>query len=153
MLYWTNIRHPNVTIERSKIDGTQYEVIVMDDIYQPYGIEIDQKNQKIYWCDVIETGSMYRIERSNLDGSNRENVISGEDQYPYALSFVGDYIYWTDGRHSNLLSVPKNSVENMKPEVIQKYGDGLDGIISNELYSDIDPEKCKSLAPLIKQVI
>ena len=71
-LYWTNIAIPTAndgSIERSDLDGSSVTHIVPPgDTFTPKQLQLDEKNQKLYWCDRQGTFVM----RANLDGSKIE---------------------------------------------------------------------------------
>lgn len=89
-IYWSGIEY----IRRVSYDGSEPENIITDDIFQPEGIFIDQKNDLIYWADLV--GNV--IKRANLDGSNAEDVYSVELENPadVVLNNEGTKLYVLD---------------------------------------------------------
>ncbi|MEO9485673.1 MAG: DUF5050 domain-containing protein [Ekhidna sp.] len=67
--------------------------LLQGSISNPRHIEVDKKNQKVYWADP----SLKKISRSNLDGSVLEDVItfSGNTQFEgLAIDTLNNKIYW-----------------------------------------------------------
>lgn len=152
-VYWTNGNLLKPSIERSRTDGTDREVIIDTKLFQPLGIAVDQQAKKIYWTDDLE-GIYYSIERSDLDGENRQTVIYGTHHQPDAISLAGDKVYWVDPVERDLWSLPKNSNSAMEPEIVQNFETKRPiGVISNTLYLDINPDECPLLAPYRERVI
>jgi len=92
MLYWTNWNMDRPTIERSRLDGTQRDIIVSKDLLMPHGLGLDIPEQKIYWANNLRFSS-FQIERSSVDGSNRELVYHGKShegkgQFIYGLTVL-----------------------------------------------------------------
>ncbi|XP_028157866.1 protein cueball isoform X1 [Ostrinia furnacalis] len=94
-IYWTNTNITNPTIERSRFDGSEREVIVNTDIYMPVSIAIDQGTKRLYWADDKE-GIHFSIESSNLEGKDRQTLLRGVQHQPNALTVSKDSIYWVD---------------------------------------------------------
>jgi DNA-binding beta-propeller fold protein YncE len=105
-LYWTNMGNPianDGSICRCDLDGGNITVIVSEgSTFTPKQLQIDAKNQKLYWCD----REGMRVMRSNLDGSNVETLLrTGEtdadrkDQTRWCVGIAVDAeqgkIYWT----------------------------------------------------------
>ena len=67
-------------IRRYNLDGTPAGGVTMvtDTTYQPYYLDLDLVNGKIYWGDFdgvsTNTGNVFRM---NLDGSARETIVTG----------------------------------------------------------------------------
>jgi sugar lactone lactonase YvrE len=106
-IYWTNMGStPSAndgSIERADLDGKNRRVIVPPGgTFTPKQIQIDKKNDKLYWCD----REGMRVMRSNLDGSRIETLVqTGEgdadrrDQTRWCVGITIDperkQIYWT----------------------------------------------------------
>ncbi|MCA9257532.1 MAG: hypothetical protein KDA33_17915, partial [Phycisphaerales bacterium] len=50
-IYWTDSIQR--TIQRINLNGSDVQVLVSDDLYGPYGIDIDKENGHVYWADAI----------------------------------------------------------------------------------------------------
>src|SRR5712671_1773892 len=106
-IYWTNMGSSPAandgSIERADLDGKNRRVIVPPGgTFTPKQIQIDKKNDKLYWCD----REGMRVMRSNLDGSRIETLVqTGEgdadrcDQTRWCVGITIDpehkQIYWT----------------------------------------------------------
>lgn len=153
VLYWTNVYASNVTIEKSNFDGSDRKVIIKDNLQQPYGIEVDLRQKKIYWCDTMDMGFVYQVERANLDGSGREVVIRGAHGNPSAITISQDMLYWTDLDQKSLVGLSKNTVGGgIEPNVIQKYQKEVNDLVSNTLFLNIDTTECPAFGPLVEKV-
>lgn len=85
MLYWTNRYMDRPTIERSHLDGSQREVVVENNLLLPHALDLDIKEQKIYWANNQRQG-YFDIERSYVNGSHREIVYRGIGQFIVSLT-------------------------------------------------------------------
>jgi hypothetical protein len=106
-VYWTNMgahwEQKDGYIERINYDGSGRQLIVQKgETTTPKQMQLDLKNQLIYWCD----REGMRVMRANLDGTGITTlVISGEgpeDQLDERRHCVGiaidpeaGYLYWT----------------------------------------------------------
>nr|CAD7589615.1 unnamed protein product [Timema genevievae] len=120
-LFWTNHNHRNATIERSRLDGSNHEVLVREDVFQPVGIVVDQQTDKLIWCDNSE-GIYYKIKRSNLDGSYIETILEDKHQSPVSITVGPKFIYWSDWTENAVWSIPKNDKDGSTvPKKLQLY--------------------------------
>ncbi|XP_043220923.1 low-density lipoprotein receptor-related protein 5-like [Amphibalanus amphitrite] len=91
-LYWTD--EETQRIQRSRLDGTDQETVVVSELHNPDGVAVDWIARNIHWTD---TGSN-RIEVSRLDGTARKVLISEDLDEPRAIAVdpVAGYMYWSD---------------------------------------------------------
>ncbi len=73
------------TIERSHLDGRMREIIVQANLTLPHALDLDVKEQKLYWADNLRSG-YFQIERSFVNGSGRELVYRGIGQFIVGLT-------------------------------------------------------------------
>jgi sugar lactone lactonase YvrE len=116
-LYWTNSYHRRPTIERSLFDGTEREVIVNEDLFQPMGIAVDELEDKLYWSDE-KSGIYYDIKRADLDGSNVETIIHSTHHVPAYLTLDMHNVYWSDTVQNAVWKIPKKPTEGARPTKI-----------------------------------
>src|SRR5712671_8120535 len=106
-IYWSNMGTSPGTndgsIERADLDGGNRRMFVPPGAtFTPKQIQIDKKNDKLYWCD----REGMRVMRCNLDGSRIETLVEtgrGEvdrrDQTRWCVGIAIDpkrgQIYWT----------------------------------------------------------
>jgi sugar lactone lactonase YvrE len=106
-IYWTNMGFSPSTndgsIERADLDGKNRKVIVPQGrTFTPKQIQLDKKNNKLYWCD----REGMRVMRCNLDGSQIETLVETgrgdadrHDQTRWCVGITLDserkQIYWT----------------------------------------------------------
>lgn len=93
LMFWTDWGEVP-KIERAGMNGDPKtrKVIVKEDIYWPNGLTVDYANNLIYWMDA----KLQFIDTINFNGLNRKRIVKNSLQYPYALTFFNDKLYWTD---------------------------------------------------------
>lgn len=93
LLFWTDWGE-TPKIERAGMDGdpATRKIIVKDNIFWPNGITVDYNNNLIYWVDA----NLHFIDVMDLNGDKRKRIVKGGLEYPYALTFFNDKLYWTD---------------------------------------------------------
>nr|XP_006815763.1 PREDICTED: low-density lipoprotein receptor-related protein 5-like [Saccoglossus kowalevskii] len=91
-LYWTDISLR--AIAKTRLDGSQSEIIIDQDIMYPDGIAIDTENEMLYWAD----SEVDRIESASYDGSNRRPLVVYDMDEPRALILhqTQQVLYWSD---------------------------------------------------------
>jgi sugar lactone lactonase YvrE len=109
--------HRRPTIERSHLDGSEREIIVSEDLFQPVGIAVDELEDKLYWSDE-KSGIYYDIKRADLDGSNIETITLGTHHVPVYLTLDMHNIYWSDSLHNAVWKIPKKPAEGVLPTKI-----------------------------------
>lgn len=78
------------------LDGTDLKIIV-DGLYDPYGLALDADNGKIYWAQDWTEDEMGHIGRANLDGTDQEFVVTTEGWFfAVAVDTKNDKIYYND---------------------------------------------------------
>ncbi|XP_012280055.1 low-density lipoprotein receptor-related protein 6 [Orussus abietinus] len=113
VLFWTDIYQPRAIalvpmrsilfwtdwgevpkIERAGMNGDPgtREVIVSDDIFWPNGLTVDYDSELVYWAD----GRLKFIAVMDYHGKNRRTVVSQGLDYPFAITFFEQKLYWTD---------------------------------------------------------
>lgn len=135
-VYWSNTNMNSPSIERSRFDGSEREVIVGDSLTKPVSIAIDQRTKKLYWADDT-AGANYVIESSDLDGKNRKILMEGADHMPIAIAVSKDYVYWLDRDYNSLWRVHKTPSPYAKPEKYVTFNNtGAFGIATNYSIED-----------------
>ena len=102
-LYWTD--EETEKIQRSNLDGTDVEDIIISGLKDPVSIALDESAGKMYWVD-RNTDKIYR---ASLDGTKVKELVntrglseppssSYKSAAPYgiALDVAGSKMYWTD---------------------------------------------------------
>lgn len=72
--------------------GSLKQAIIDRDLSQPSGLALDYDERMLYWTDAVRE----KIERINLDGVPKREVLISATIYPFAITILGDYMYWTD---------------------------------------------------------
>ncbi|XP_028168544.1 protein cueball-like [Ostrinia furnacalis] len=129
-VYWTSILHPMASIERSKFDGSEREVIVHTDLYMPVGLAIDQRTKRLYWADEKE-GERFSIESSNLEGEDRQILLNGAHQRLNTLTVSKDWIYWVDWGYYNTVWKLAKDKENVEPMEVVTLSKNTFGVVAN----------------------
>lgn len=120
-LYWTNCNHLNATIERSRLNGSDHQIVVHENLFQPLGIAVDVERNLIYWSDERE-GLYYSIESSNPDGGSRRTLIHGTHHQPFSIAVDDQDIYWSDWINNAVWTMPKDSFQGgVEPFLVAKY--------------------------------
>lgn len=79
-VYWTDDELR--LIQRAKLDGSDQQVVVSVEVFNPDGIAIDWVSRNLYWTD---TGTD-RIEMCRLNGTSRRVVVSDGLSEPRAIA-------------------------------------------------------------------
>lgn len=120
-MYWTNCNHLNATIERSLLNGSERQILIHKELFQPLAIAVDVEQNRLYWGDERE-GIYYSIGSSDLDGNSRETLIHGTHHQPYAMVVDDQKLYWSDWINYAVWSMPKNSFQGgVEPTMVAKY--------------------------------
>ncbi len=88
-MYWTDVATDR--IERATMDGNFRTVLHSTGLNVVFGITLDFDNQILYWVDYTNN----RIEKSFVNGSGRA-VVSNGLRDPWAVTYYGGILYWTD---------------------------------------------------------
>lgn len=90
-IYWSE-NGATPRISRANLNGGNVEIIA-DSLKNPYGIAIDNINNKIYWVDAGNG----KIQRVNINGGQIEDIITGLN-FPYGIAVYPETgkIFWTD---------------------------------------------------------
>ncbi|XP_011066151.1 PREDICTED: low-density lipoprotein receptor-related protein 6 isoform X2 [Acromyrmex echinatior] len=108
-LFWTDWGDVP-KIERASMDGdpNTREIIVSDDIFWPNGLTIDYENRLVYWAD----GRLHFIAVMDYHGGNKRKLITRNLDYPFAITFFDNRLYWTDWKtwciHSYDINQPQS---------------------------------------------
>ena len=90
-IYWAN--QVDGTIKRANFDGTSQEP-VLSGLAEPWDIELDLVNRKIYWTEIGGSG---KINRANMnDGSGITPLITGVQSNGVAVDPTHNKLYYTD---------------------------------------------------------
>lgn len=126
VLFWTNVSQPRAIaldpmksiffwtdwgddpkIERASMDGdsSTRQIIVSTEIFWPNGLTLDYEKELIYWTD----GRLRFIAVMDYEGKNRREIISKGLDYPYAITFFDQKLYWTDWKAWGIYSLDVRS--------------------------------------------
>ena len=99
-------------IRRVNLDGTSPVTLVTDTVNQPYYLDLDLVNGKIYWGDFdgvsAGTGNVFRM---NLDGSSRETVVTGNlETRAVCVDTAGGRLYWVNRNAGKIMRCPLSAL-------------------------------------------
>jgi PKD repeat protein len=137
-IYFTD----NTTTEEGKvwsvnIDGTGLTEIASG-MYEPYGIAVDEINNKVYWVDEADGDDIGHIYRANLDGSNLEMILEmeGVQFRAIALDPENNKMYFQEVYYENVhVANLDGTNESVLIEGIWGYGIYVD-TVNDKLYYD-----------------
>ncbi|XP_042878926.1 low-density lipoprotein receptor-related protein 6-like [Penaeus japonicus] len=91
-VYWTD--DEALCIQRAKLDGSEQQIVVSAEVFNPDGIAVDWVARNLYWTD---TGPD-RIEVARLNGTARKILIADRFDEPRAIAVDpdGGLMFWTD---------------------------------------------------------
>ncbi|XP_037704852.1 low-density lipoprotein receptor-related protein 2 isoform X2 [Choloepus didactylus] len=102
-IFYTDLLRPS-KIVRAWSDGSHSLPIVNTTLGLPTGLAIDWGASRLYWVDAL----FAKIEHSNFDGLDRKSLGPIEEvTYPYGITIVQDYAYFTDWRLKAIVRVRK----------------------------------------------
>ncbi|XP_074041420.1 LDL receptor related protein 4 isoform X2 [Leptinotarsa decemlineata] len=91
-IYWTDTARD--IIQKAAPDGTNMEVIIMNEMEAPDGIAIDSTGRKMYWTD----GERNSVEVAELNGKNRKVLFHRDLDNPRAITlhYHHGLMFWSD---------------------------------------------------------
>ena len=110
-MYWCN-RGVDHKIEVANMDGDDRRVLVRRGLYYPNGLTLDDKNNRLYWVDSsFDTLEYYDLQRHTITTLlDRVYILS----YPFGLTSLDDYLYWTDQHRDAVYQADKSTASNSK---------------------------------------
>ena len=117
-------------LRRINVDGTAPLNLATDPVHQPYYLDLDLVNGKIYWGDfdgtAANTGNIFRM---NLDGSGLETIVTGNlETRGVSVDIHGGMLYWVNRNAAKIMrcalsALPVNANDTTK---VQALYSGLD---------------------------
>jgi DNA-binding beta-propeller fold protein YncE len=117
-------------IRRTNLDGLNPVTLVTDSTFQPYYLDLDFVNGKIYWGDFdgvsTNTGNVFRM---NLDGTGRETVVTGNlETRGVCVDTEGGMLYWVNRNFAGIMrcklsDLPVSATDSSKAKMLYS---GLD---------------------------
>ena len=93
-IYWADSQTEK--IQRANLDGSNVEDLITSGLANPRGMGLDLEAGKMYWGEVLLSGSG-KIRCADLNGSNiRDIAVSKNAVIDLALDVVHGKVYWTD---------------------------------------------------------
>ncbi|KAK7873393.1 hypothetical protein R5R35_000192 [Gryllus longicercus] len=110
LMFWTDWGEVP-KIERAGMNGDPLtrRPIVTDNIFWPNGLTVDHNAERLYWQD----GKLRFIASMNFDGGGRRQLLSGNKHlpYPFALTFLGGSVFWTDWKSWDIMQLENGARE------------------------------------------
>lgn len=123
-------------IRRTNLDGSNPVTLVTDTTYQPYYLDLDLVNGKIYWGDFdglsSNTGNVFRM---NLDGSGRETVVTGNlETRGVCVDPDGGRLYWVNRNFAGIMrcklsDLPVSATDASKAQMLYSGLDTPHGMV------------------------
>ena len=96
----------NPRIEKMRLDGSERETIITQDLVWPNTVTIDYFEPALYWADAWTD----TIARGDLNGNNVVILLHDEGAYhPFGLTQFGDHLYWSDWRLTSIERISKHT--------------------------------------------
>ena len=110
-MYWCN-HGVNHKIEVANMDGDDRRVLVRRGLYYPNGLTLDDTNNRLYWVDsYYDALEYYDLQRHTITTLlHRDYIFS----YPFGLTSLDDYLYWTDWNRHAVYQADKRTASNSK---------------------------------------
>ncbi|XWN37397.1 MAG: Ig-like domain-containing protein [Balneola sp.] len=84
-MYWIDFNTESII--KADLNGGNIEEVIISGIENPLGMDIDYKNQKIYWAERGFNGN-HSIKRVNVDGTAIEDFIELQNLTPNDIAFI-----------------------------------------------------------------
>ncbi len=93
-MFWTDFgSFP--AIGRTLLHGKQtihaVTIIVRENLYRPNGIELDTRNERIFWVDE----ALGRVESIDYNGNNRKLLFQQSGLHPFGVTLVRPFLFFT----------------------------------------------------------
>ncbi|RZF35698.1 hypothetical protein LSTR_LSTR009566 [Laodelphax striatellus] len=112
LMFWTDWGEVP-KIERASMDGdpsTRKVIVVNENIFWPNGLTVDFENKRLFWLD----GRLLFIEVMDYEGRNRRTVTKKGIEYPYAITFFDEKVYFTDWKTWSVHVIDTGSSQSPK---------------------------------------
>ena len=111
LMYWCN-RGVDHKIEVANMDGDDRRVLVRRGLYYPNGLTLDDTNNRLYWVDsYFDSLEYYDLQRHTITTLlDRDSIF----WYPFGLTSLDDYLYWTDQSRDAVYQADKSTASNSK---------------------------------------
>ena len=126
-LFWTDWGHG--TLERSRLDGSDRQLLISQSILTPSGLTIDRESKQLYWIDY----AYKTIQSCDYNGLNRSTIISNLSQ-PYSITLDYPSLYFTDWLNNTL-----NTLSLSQPPSSYSISFSSQSIIMDVQYIDRSP--------------
>ena len=122
-VYWTDWTTDK--IQRSDLDGSNLEDVIVSGLTTPVGIAVDLLGRKVYWADQTQG----KIRRANLDGTEIEDIVTDLDQpQDIALDIAGAKVYWIDHGTDGVFRADMHNLNSNVEPLYQPFPGELHGI-------------------------
>jgi DNA-binding beta-propeller fold protein YncE len=103
MVYWSDCGYSPM-IGRAKYDGSQREVVTINNMKCPNGLAVDPREGLVYFCDE----GTQSIESMSLDGSDRKVLYKDNGARFSGLTLSSQHIYYSDLNKHSVMKLNRN---------------------------------------------
>ena len=108
-MYWCQVGL-NRKIEVANMDGDGRRMLVRRGLYYPYGLTLDDTENKLYWADqLFKTLEYYDLQRHTVTTLLYSSSVL---RYPFGLTSLDDHLYWTDQYNGVVFQATKSTPSN-----------------------------------------
>lgn len=99
-----------VTIERSRLDGSDRKVLMYFDGLVLLSLTVDTGEERLYWAvfDPSKKRHSFSVHSCDLDGGSRRTVVEGLDQLMRGVITDKENLYWLNKRTNSVWKMPKD---------------------------------------------
>lgn len=117
-------------VSRAGMDGSHQTSIVDTFITWPNGLTLDYQESRVYWID----GRHNYIASVDYHGNNRRMAYTQAVNHPYALTMLGQQLYWTDWDTNSIRNCP----------ILKKNVTHTVNVLKTKIYSPMEIKVYKS---------
>ena len=117
-MYWAELYFDR--IEKAEMTGKRRDVLVSGSLESISGLTLDQEKNRLYWVDNYYD----KLEYLNLINNDRVTLIQSSFvlHYPFGLTLLGDYLYWTDWTRDAVYRARKEDGANVTAYMTDMFG-------------------------------
>ncbi|RWS07569.1 low-density lipoprotein receptor-related protein 6-like protein [Dinothrombium tinctorium] len=134
IIFWTDIGLEMIKALRRNGSIRHEFIVIADSLLSPDGLACDWLTKKLYWTDSdtnrievgLFNGSFRKVlvykdldqpraiavdptQGMNYDGKDLRKLVEGNLPHPFALTVLGDWLFWTDWSTNSIYSCNKNT--------------------------------------------
>ena len=121
-IYWSTDGDFPRSIRRSKIDGSDHEILIEgDELNRPTALTLDLESRRIYWAESVRG----KIRRARLDGSSVEDILVAKALTSFGLAIDDEAgtLYWSDFASG---TIERMDLDGNNRELLLSAANGVD---------------------------